>query len=46
MHEAFKKIIDKPQHTNERYLDATKDYYKIRDNGHFGSYPSHDVFDK
>jgi hypothetical protein len=32
--------------SNERQLDATSDYYDAyRDNGQFGSYPSHDAFD-
>ena len=30
----------------ERRLDASKDYWPIRDHGSFGSYPSHDDFDE
>jgi len=31
---------------SDRHLDASKDYYDMyRDNGRFGSYPSHDEFD-
>lgn len=39
---------DKPERTiepTERSLDATRDYWQIRDHGQFGSYPSHDDFD-
>lgn len=35
------------QERNERALDATKDYWRLRDNnGSFGSHPSHDDFDE
>jgi hypothetical protein len=30
----------------ERQLDATKDYWRMRDHGSFGSHPSHDDFDE
>lgn len=29
----------------ERALDATRDYWSIRDRGRFGSHPSHDDYD-
>ncbi len=31
---------------SERELDATRDYWRLRDHGQFGSYPSHDDFDE
>lgn len=35
------------QERNERSLDATKDYWRLRDNdGSFGSYPAHDDYDE
>ena len=46
MQEALEKIINPPQNAAERSLDATSDYWKIRDNGQFGSHPSHDDFDE
>ena len=46
MQEALGKIINPPQNATERSLDTTRDYWKIRDNGQFGSHPSHDDFDE
>lgn len=46
MEHAFTRAVLADTGMNERELDATKDYWRIRDNGQFGSYPIHDDYDE
>ena len=45
--DAFVRAISE-QETGQadRKLDATRELWQIRDNGQFGSFPSHDDFDE
>lgn len=44
--EAGLRATPRPVGQSERTLDATRDYWQIRNHGQFGSHPSHDEFDE
>ncbi|BAL23670.1 hypothetical protein AZKH_1348 [Azoarcus sp. KH32C] len=44
--EAEGRTAPREVHVVERSLDASRDYWRIRDHGQFGSHPSHDDYDE